>query len=301
VNYEMEDLAPSGSGVPGFPEHGWHETRAGYRFIWLPIRRLVAPWKWTEQPDVSVYIGRLQERHQVEAAAAHRACTRTLENLETTLRELHTLRRTFGEVGLRAGHLSSEFIKAAEMAPLFVDLALIYLRRLVDTFADSFRFIAFEHLDSAPRSFRKMKTVLTDETKRRGHRLKFDGAVLARIFSEQTVWFGLLRGDNAGREKRGYRDRLDHGRTWLSVTASQIEGKPAVLSTYLIDSQEEEIIHAEVIEGIEEILAGMCRFWTAIYRLCGSGDGYVRTSDVWLYSDGNNKEDVTGFWPRLPV
>src|SRR6185503_20774007 len=123
MNYEMEDLLPSGLGVPGFPQHGWHETRAGYKFIWLPIRRLIAPSDWTEQTEARVHIGRLPEPIQTDAHRAHRACIQTLENLETALRELHALRRALGDVGLKTGHVSSEFIKAVEMSPLFVDLA----------------------------------------------------------------------------------------------------------------------------------------------------------------------------------
>jgi hypothetical protein len=138
--------------------------------------------------------------------------------------------------------------------PVLVDAAYMYARRLADRFANASRFVLFEHLDSVPRDFKKLRRA--DRTQLLAWMPRGDVDRLASALAERCAWFDALRGAH-GSTNAGIRDTLEHRATWMDV-----RGRPVAVRIFGYASSDRQ--QPELFTGLEHIMGGLCSFWTEV-------------------------------------
>ncbi|HSB14577.1 MAG TPA: hypothetical protein VLE22_08960 [Bryobacteraceae bacterium] len=137
-----------------FPGHGWALGWSGRRSLYFPILSV-----FEEVSTIRRRRGVYDPLDLSECDRATRSFANTFWKLVVTLRELEALAR---DVGRWADDDDLGRTRAVfEHAPLFVDLAFVYLRRLADRFAQAIDPVLFRDRSSPRSKFRALSEYAT--------------------------------------------------------------------------------------------------------------------------------------------
>lgn len=263
-----------------FPSHGWAVDVEGERRLFFPI--------------LTVFEGAAAIRSSAGAGGdigityrrAARSFTSTLWKLAVALRDLEGLARAGWAQGDHAEFVAAR--EAFDRAPLLIEWAFGYLRRLADRFALATAPVLFRHLNSTPRDFPS----LIDHAGKRFSDLGplVNGEELQRLLIDHSGWVERLR-----KTGNGYRDTLEHDSVEVDVLLVSHRGDSDGVKQWL----EAVMSHGptdELVGVLRELCAGLCEFLTGVCRL-------VRYADSYRYDDGlivsGPEELVLAFWPRI--
>lgn len=263
-----------------FPSHGWAVDVEGERRLFFPILTVFeGAAAIRTRAGVHGDVGIVYRR-------AARSFTTTLWKLAVVLRDLEGLARAGWARGDHAEFVAAR--EAFDRAPLLIEWAFGYLRRLAERFALAATPVLFQHLDSAPRDF-------PDLLKHAGKRFSDLGPLvnsedLQRLLIDSSGWLERLRKIGVG-----YRDTLEHDPVEVDVLLVSDRGGDDGVKQWL----EAVMSHGptdELVGVLRELCADLCDFLTGVCRL-------VRYADSYRYDDGlivsGPEELVLAFWPEI--
>ena len=188
-----------------FPRHGWAPDSEGIRLIRLPIMRLLFNPN-TVRSELGLSTITNKNFQDVVSLGDN------LNNLSVILQELGATIRSTTSLDLLYGNNDSNNKQyyLTNLLKVYIDTAIMYLRRLADDLCRSMRFILFKHFESSPQKFKD----LVDKTNNDEDALDKAGLLcdikqLKKVINANTNWFRDIRGMNRnGQGKKGYRDAL---------------------------------------------------------------------------------------------
>ncbi len=268
-----------------YPSHGWAINSQGIKLLWLPLLHLVEE------------AGEIRGRHGIEKklTLVHikeiRCFHDHVEKLYLALRELH---RSTVFVASCGGFDSpkNDTEGVNQTIPLYVDLTYIYLRRLADHFTRAIRFSVFEHFESAPREFKKLRKMDSSSLKALKPLVDIDNFISA--IQDNDGWFDILRSEGT---KKGLRDSLEHHPTSIQVQHSKIGDGPWEVEAYLMSGN----THRDLLDPISSMVNEVCTMFTAVHKTIACGDSYNK----WIIPYGDcilttgDDDDCMGFWPEI--
>lgn len=280
-----------------FPRHGWAINSQGHKLLWFPIVRHI--FNATKiNPNMSG--GQFYELLAFE---------HSLQKLTLSLRELHKSKRiavleggivdTTGLADASDVDKFNKAIEASQLVPLYVDLAYVYLRRLADLLVTASRYVLFENYQSAPRKFKKLRELLSDNKKVEKLKPICDVTLLEQAVKEHSSWFDIIRDkkmeDETGR--KGIRDIMEHHPVLVSVQYSKSGDDPWKVGAFLQQAGK----HQELISPLIKIFEDFCELLTGICSVVNSKGSYaqwnIHYGDCVMLSGFD--EDITGFWPEI--
>lgn len=262
-----------------FPAHGWALEWSGRRSLYLPILSV-----FEEVSTIRRRRGVSDPLDLAECDRATRSFANTFWKLVVTLRELEALARGVGRWADDddLGQTRAVF----EHAPLFVDLAFVYLRRLADRFAQAIDPVLFRDRSSPRSKFRALSeyAMSAEESD-----LLVNRERLLEVLSESS-WLERLQ------RLREIRNSLEHDSIYVDI-ALVTERDPAGVSRHRIDALTSVgPIDDELVQAIREVCSDLCSFLAGVHRLVGYGNEY-RSSDE-LPVPGPD-DLVIAFWPPI--
>jgi len=265
-----------------YPSHGWAMNSQGIKLLWLPLLHLVE--------DAGKIRGRcgIDNKLTLVHIKEIRCFHDLIEKLFLTLRELH---RSTAFVASCGGfdNPKNDTEGVQQTIPLYVDLAYIYLRRLADHFTRAIRFSVFEHFDSAPREFKKLRKMDSTSLNPLVDIDTFIGSI-----HDNDAWFDTLRSEGT---RKGLRDSLEHHPTSIQVQQSKIGDGPWEVEAYLMSGN----THRNLLDPISSIVNQICTMFTAVHKSIEWGESY----DKWIVPYGDCilttgvDDDWSGFWPEI--
>jgi len=278
-----------------YPEHGWAVNSQGQRLLWFPLLHLVE--------NVQVFRQQRGIESPISAGAMgeRKFLVDTLKKYVRALRELHRVGRhardysiDFDSSAFRSQEASTARTHAAEMGPLFIDLALIYLRRLADRITVATAPVLFESFESAPREYKNLiGSVKANRID--GFKPICDVCKLRKAVEEHSSWFSALRGTNAD-GKKGLRDAVEHRGVILWPHLTQIGNSRPTYEVTMFSRSRDVMPVGNVLDSIAEHNSGLCAFMSALCDAAGWRGSYG-ARDVFLVV--GDEEDVTALWPQL--
>jgi len=280
------------------PRHGWAKNSQGVKLLWLPVLRLVH-----EAHAIRKANGRPEELSRGQWSEI-RAFDQTTRHFALTLRELAKCIRLgsdpyFDQRDDEEWTISHE---AGSLIPLHVELAVVYARKLADHFARASRYVLFKRLGSAPREYKTLRSVISDQAKLQRLEPLCDANVLREAFERHSGWFDKLGDsmDENGEVQKGIRDILEHHPVAVTVHHSQVGDGPWEVIANLGEPGSNASFRPKLIPTLKEIVADMAALWTAV---CDSA-GLPVARRLWVapYGDAvlltGNDDDSTAFWPE---
>lgn len=268
-----------------YPSHGWAVNSQGIKLLWLPLLHLVEE------------AGKIREREGIEKklTLAHikevRCFHDLVEKLFITLRELHRTTVFMASCG-GFDNPKNDTEGIGQTIPLYVDLTYMYLRRLADHFTRAIRFSVFEHFDSAPREFKRLRKMNSTSLSSLNPLVDIDHFISA--IQDNDNWFDILRSDGT---RKGLRDSLEHHPTSIQVQQSKVGDGPWEVEAYLMSGE----THRKLLNPISSMVNEICSMFSAVHKCIVWGDSYEK----WVVPYGDcilttgNDDDWTGFWPEI--
>ena len=292
------DHAREAARLSGFAQHGWAMASLGVKLLWLPV---VAEF-CVKPPKKVLYGGgspALVGSIQSIQATCH-VFEETLRKLALTLAYLHRLRTDFETIWDRTlkepsgpwNEDDSALIEFEQQIALHVDLAFVYLRRIADRFADAARFVLFEHPQSAPRTFKKLRALAEDASRLRMLAPIYDEQGLVAALLHQCGWFDLVRGAPETSDVHGIRDRLEHHATHIWLRPGEAEAAP--LQALL--AGERSLAETDLLGVLPVAIGGLCQFWTKVCAAVATRTCYEERDHLFVAA---RFDDIAAFWPEI--
>lgn len=273
-----------------YPAHGWTTNSQNLRLLWLPVLRIV---RSTNEVRSSFGLAPITTS-QINEVEAFR---HTVEKLALSLRELHKAVEFIRRSGGLDGSIRDEY-RVEALIPIFVDSVYSYVRRLADRFANAIRFLLFRHAESAPRQYRKLRSLASDHKRLNALGPFFNLAPFTEAVDQHSNWFDLVRDSEPsdGVFRKGIRDALEHHPVIVKVARSQSGDDPWDVAAFM---QSPSLVNTELLFPIYTILRDLCSLFAGLVRAVDSSGQYIGPfhKDV-LFLTGLD-EDATGFWPPL--
>ena len=192
--------------------------------------------------------------------------------------------------------------EASSLIPLYLDLALVYARRLADHFARASRYVLFKHPDSAPREYKSLRRVIAEPIKLQRLEPIYDAMFLRDAFERHSGWLDKLQDStDENRElQKGIRDIMEHHPVAVNVHHSQVGDGPWEVIASLGEPGINASFRPDLIPIVSEIVAGMTALWTSV---CAAAR-LAPAKRLWVapYGDAvlltGNDDDSTAFWPE---
>jgi len=273
-----------------FPQHGWATNSQGIKILWCPLQRLLS-----SPQQILEAKGRSTRTHP--GITHSLPFLQTLSRLAIALRELHKIVRL--SCNHDANDPSSEsanaFHQTNEMAPLYIELAFVYLRRLPDLLVTACSPLLFEHVQSVPQKYKDWIVRISDF---KSLSPLCDLNVLSKAIVNHSGWFNALRGTSPSTGKKGIRDTLEHRPVHFIVTKNQT-GKNQPRIEVILDSRASDVDkHRDILPQITEAVAGLCFLMTGIHSSIGIHNQYEWGDQLMLVG---NDQDIVGYWPQIDV
>ena len=280
--------------------HGWAINSQGVKLLWLPILRLV------EQAQTIRSIHGITNHLSSEQLLEIRAFNATMHHLALTLRELHKcIRIGTAHVGLddpdNEGKIES--YEASSLAPLFIDLSFIYLRRIADQFAMATRYVLFKKAGSAPTKYKKLRSLIaSDESLARLDPI-CNADLLQKAFASYSGWLDKLRdsNDDRGKVQKGIRDIMEHFGTSVSISHQKAGNDPwRIVASLGHPEIAPTIYRPDLIQTLKEIVKEIATLWMSVCDAVG----LEKAKEPWVAPYGDvliltgNDDDIVGFWPE---
>jgi hypothetical protein len=264
-----------------YPSHGWAINSQGIKLLWLPLLRLV-----TEA-------GEIRGRHGIEKKLTPlhiEEITCFLDHAKKPHLALRELHRSIVFVANCGGFANpkNDTDGVGKTISLYVDLIYIYLRRLADHFTRAIRFSIFEHFESAPREFKKLRKMNASSLKALKPLVDIDSFISA--IQDNDDWFDTLRSEGT---KKGLRDSLEHHPTSIQIQSSGNDDRPWKVEAYFMSGN----TYINLLDPISSMVNEVCTMFTAVHKTIASGDSYNSRGDC-IVAPGVD-HDCTGFWPEI--
>ncbi|MBL4781926.1 MAG: hypothetical protein JKX92_06750 [Porticoccaceae bacterium] len=264
-----------------YPSHGWAINSQGIKLLWLPLLHLVKE------------AGEIRGRHGIEKKLTRVHIEEItcfpdhVKKLHLALRELH---RSIVLVASCGGfdNPKNDTEGVGQTIPLYVDLIYIYLRRLADHFTRAIRFSVFEHFESAPREFKKLRKMNSSSLKALKPLVDIDNFISA--IQDNDDWFDILRSEGT---KKGLRDSLEHHPTSIQIQSSGNGDGPWKVDAYLMSGN----TYRNLLDPISSMVNEVCTMFTAVHKTIACGGSYNPRGDC-IFIPGAD-HDCTGFWPEI--
>ena len=282
------------------PRHGWATNSQGMKLLWLPILRLLH-----QASNIRKAAGLPVDLSRGQLADI-RAFDQTVRHFTLTLRELAKCIRLGSDPGFDQDPVDAERwntgLEASMLLPLYVDLAFVYARRLADQFAKAIRHVLFTHSDSAPRKYKKLRSVIAEPAKLQLLKPLCGGDALRQAFERHSAWLDKLRDstDESGELRKGIRDIMEHHPIAVTVQHSQAGDGPWEINANLGEPGISASFRSELIPTLKMIVTDMASLWTMV---CESANLPV-AGRLWIAPYGDvvlltgNDDDATAFWPE---
>lgn len=286
-----------------YPKHGWakNSQEQKVRLLWLPIIRLLYDTKLIRKTRTVVPL-RASDIYNTSVRKDIRFLILALQELSSLLQSVETKGFNTNE--------GRSVQKLQELGPLYIDYSIMSIRRLVDEITFHARPILFGKYQNAPCKFKKMRELLNQQGLNGLHRYEViakEPRFILSAFQDQDSWFNSLSHPLGG--NWGIRDTLEH-EPGSGIDFSYTEEPDGQLKTFVSlhkpDQPSEHagrvtFVHTDLINGLTEMIAGICDFCTKISLAVGSVEGKFHNE----YWQGNceffvaNNEDATRFWPEI--
>ena len=234
-----------------------------------------------------------------------RAFDRTVQYFALTLRELAKCIRLGSDPYVDEELVDDErwntSREAISLLPLYVDLAFVYARRLADQFAKASRPILFTHSESAPREYKTLRSVISDDAKLQLLKPLCDAAALREAFECHSGWLDHLRDctDEQGELRKGIRDLMEHHPVAVTVQHSQVEGGRWEINANLGEPWIRSF-RSQLIPTLGLIVRDMANLWTMVCEAASlpavERQWIAPYGDVLLLTGDDH--DATAFWPE---
>jgi hypothetical protein len=223
-----------------------------------------------------------------------------------SLRELHKCIR----IGVTHVDLSDKNIEgkiesyeATSLAPLFVDLSFIYVRRVADLFAMASRYVLFKKAGSAPPKYKDLRLYIASDKLLSRLEPICNIELLQRAFACHSGWLDRLRNskDDSGKVQKGIRDIMEHYATTVSVSHSKAGDEPWEMVVNLGHRLEIHSYRFDLIQTLKETIKDIASLWTEV---CAAAElQKIEMPQVAPYGDvlmlfAGNDDDIVGFWPE---
>jgi hypothetical protein len=193
--------------------------------------------------------------------------------------------------------------EASSLVPLYLDLSVVYARRLADHFARASRYVLFKHPDSAPREYKNLRRVIAEPTKLQRLEPICDAMLLREAFERHSGWLDKLRDsmDASGELRKGIRDIIEHHPVALNVHHSQVGDGPWQITANAGEPGINASFRPDLLPILNEVVGGMATLWTSV---CASAR-LAPAKELWVapYGDAvlltGNDDDWTAFWPEI--
>lgn len=233
-----------------------------------------------------------------------RAFTTSVERLAVNLRELACrVRETEGHEPMTNDVvLFNQHQNAIDLIPLHLELAFSQARRLGDQFTRAVRHVLFEHVNSAPREYKKLRKLLERGAGADALGPLVDIALLRHALCQHSGWMDSLREHTLpdGRVEKGIRDIIEHHPAVISVHHGKTDDEPWQIHALLGAPIQGAHFRTDLLPLLRDITCGMADLWTAICRLTE----LPRAAEPWIVPTGDalplrgRDDDSTAFWPK---
>lgn len=283
-----------------FPEHGSALNRQGKQLLWLPIVRLV------HQAE-ELRSRRPQSKPLAPGAGIEiSSFTETIRKLCVTLRELQRVTYGTRHTSLSVEIEDDEFwaqLHATELAPLYFDLSLVYLRRCADGLARAVRHSLFAHSGSAPSRFSQLRMLSSNPSAIESLGPLCDVDALIGALRGRTQWYVDLteRIPDTEHGRKGIRDALEHRASTLQVSFSGTGYEPMVPRVDIIAGDGSIQRYGDLLKLLKSTIAEFAEFLTALHASARHGTAY----EAWSIPYGDcvllvgADSDSVGFWPTI--
>ena len=273
-----------------YPAHGWAVSSQNLRLLWLPVVRIVrcASDVRSSRGLPPLTVAQMNEVH---------AFRQTVEKLALSLRELHKAVTFVQRCGGIDGPVRDDY-RVEALIPVFVDSVYSYVRRLADRLANALRFLLFQHAESAPRQYSKLRALLSDPERLKNLVPLFDLAHLRSAIVVHSGWFDLVRDSELadGVHRKGIRDALEHHPVIVSVARSKNGDEPWEVAAFMRSPSH---VNTELLTPIRTIMQDLCALFAGVVATVDAAGNYVVSFNGDAVFLTGRDADSTGFWPPL--
>jgi hypothetical protein len=228
-----------------------------------------------------------------------RAFYETLRNAVVTLRELRQLVRKTEHIPVgtkNPRHWPAEN-RLHEVAPIHIDTAFMYFRRLADRLTTALRLVLFEKPGSVPRmSFANFREFVTRTPEVHAAGPLFDVPKLQQAFAIRSLWFDRLQRTATEAHGKGIRDSLEHRPTRMILSRVGERGKRAEIFVTIHARDRDVESREELSEALVELTGGFCRLCGEICRAANLSGPY--SENCCLVVTGS-EDDTAAYWPQI--
>jgi hypothetical protein len=271
-----------------FPRHGWSRNSQGVRLLWLPVLRLLR--------NIEVI---RKERGAKPASPSNLADALSVEEslryFALVLRELRYLDRTTPKYSLEDPRAHPQQMdRLISLTPVYVDMALTYLRRLSFLLAAAMRMLIVNDYDNVSwRNFSQFREDVLEPNKLEGLQPICDLEVLRAAFRQHTGWFDLVT-SGVKQGKKGVRASLEHRPTRLLVSQSEVEGSWSVHVS--LHSTHRDVPEGDLLPLLAPNISDFCENLAGITQAVGWGNQYDALEVLAITGED---EDRTYYWPSI--
>ena len=270
-----------------FPQHGWALNSQGVKLLWLPILNLITHTNVIRTKSACEKTKYDQYNSVILRQLIGRLIYSNRE-LSFWLKECENY--DFHE---KDNKKMTHWMHASEMIPLFADLSIVYLRRIMDRFAEAISPVLFRNYRSAPKKLHK----LIEKAKKHDLQdldLICDEQKLLEALENHTNWIIKVRGFNEFSDKKGIRDSIEH-RT-VNLTVSWHGKSPNTRTELRLFSHSKDVPRVDLINYLTDILKGLCDLWYRIHLSINWSSCYDRWSS---FPVRGNDDLVVSLWPSI--
>jgi len=274
-----------------YPAHGWATNSQGIDILWLPLIPLLV------HPNGKLRGGKrsgiLSDGRSVDSTPF----AERLDKLVVALHELHKLTRVSCDSPCSPGGQAAMEAdsNAFRLAPLYVDLAFSYLRRVPDLLVAAALPLIVANWRSAPADF-KSWIAKVDALESCDPAPNFSN--LRTTLTTDSAWFAELRAISPSTGKKGIRDALEH-RTVRYLVGKQQDADERPRFRITLHSRAGDVdTSTDLLQLVPRCVAGLCRLMTAVHSTIGLTGEYQWTDSRIL---SGCDTDTVGFWPALKI
>jgi hypothetical protein len=191
-----------------FPKHGWAPNDQGVARLWIPIARLL---RRADTIRTNSGAGPVPREDWFRVVAFEEQ----LKRLALALRELRACTAPPFSTAFDEG-ADPEFVdethRRLQLAAPWLDLTVVYLRRIADVFATAAAIVLFAHYRSAPWKLADLRKQATSSGGLRHLRPLADPTKLEQALADHTSWLDVLRGKQSPKStgEMGLCDLMEH-------------------------------------------------------------------------------------------
>jgi len=280
-----------------FPEHGWAYNIQNVRLLYFPIFSALQNIQTLRKQNKATIDFISNQKYQEQL----NSCYSTFRKLAIVLREISRNNKIIQKIpfSLDFNNLteeqSTELWLSWELVPLYIDLAIIYFKRLGDQLAKILRYIFIDnYTEFEIDTYGQLENSLLKDKSPQNIRLLCDFSELKQIFKTYSQWYNVL----SAKDHKGLRSLLEHQDGILNTAISKEGNKPPSYFIQILNINSNDSYNkasSNLMEKLEFICKDFCDFSTQICQLIKYQDEYKPI--LFLGEDS----DIANFWPEIKI